>query len=985
VNPEKLWEELTTAVRAYLDANVRLVLAQLGDLLPTLAPDPTAGDARLLSVVTPPANPIIEMIREAVGTLTDVSTVRIHGWQRSSNADKGLALVLYHPSAPQRFAIVAITPADVNDPIIDVVVKGGGALGFTADNDPWSVKATITAPDSWEGAFGPGMLPAPPAPIASIHLARKTPFQVGMTAGPGLRMTDIATTLTSSPTNPTGVAIDLNGVEVSLLPAELGKLVGVTPDDSTTKSAAGPVSLRAVGDHLDGLRFADAGGLRVSLPVRLKTSVLQSRGVSATLSHADGELHIGVLASLTASIPGLPVRAYIDNTGFSLPIQFPAGGHPQLGSLPTDITDITPDGIGVDLALPPVSGGGFVRPMDGGGYAGVVALDLGVIAVQGVAQFRPPTADRPATSFLFMLGVIFPPPGIQLSFGFALDAVGGLVGINHRVDATALRQLVSDGNADRVLFPDNLIEHADDVIGALSDSFPPAAGRFVIAPMVRITWGARMVSLSGSLILELPAPVQALILGRLLVGIPDPVVPLIRLQASVLGKFDPDVPMFELLVSLAGSWIVGLAVRGEIYLLVRGGDDPEFVLSAGGFHPRYLRPAGVPALQRLQLDLSPGAGYGMRIEAYFALTSNAVQFGGQLHLEAMLADCGVEGWLGLDALFRFEPTFSFEVAMRAGVAVRAFGHRLASVGLAFTLSGPAPWRAVGVGSISVLFWDVCMDFDIGWGSPPAVSAAVADDRLPADLRAAINTTKAWVAERPAAERTGLTFSREAADAMAAGTMMHPDAAVRVTQSVLPLGPFFNRYGRQHISAQRWTIASVTIGTGSHHPTGQGEPAERFVRGEFFDLTEDEQLTAPGVAVYTSGTRISTDGFSLGAGHLVDDGYETDYLARPEPGARELRHWPGRYDEELGFTYLAAERLDRWRTVAAPNRVWVRPPSLHLAGPPLDVQSLRPLDDTVVVEAPADTGPPVDTWLVMQEQLSGAASEGHFLESWELAP
>jgi len=35
---------------------------------------------------------------------------------------------------------------------------------------------------------------------------------------------------------------------------------------------------------------------------------------------------------------------------------------------------------------------------------------------------------------------------------------------------------------------------------------------------------------------------------------------------------------------------------------VRGGDDAEFVLSAGGFHPRYLRPAGVPALQRLQLD-----------------------------------------------------------------------------------------------------------------------------------------------------------------------------------------------------------------------------------------------------------------------------------------------------------------------------------------------------------------------------------------------
>jgi hypothetical protein len=985
VNPEKLWEELTTAVRAYVDANVQLVLAQLADLLPTLAPDPTAGDSRLLSVVTPPANPIIEMIREAAGALTDVSTVRIHGWQRSEGADKGLALLLTDPTAPQRFAIVAVTPAADGDPIIDVVVKGGGSLEFDADNDPWSVKVTITAPDGWEGAFGPGMGAAPTAPTATVRLARKTPFEVGMTTGPGLRLTDVSATLTSSPTGPTGVAINLNGVEIALLPAELGKLIGVSPDEGTTKSASErPVSLRAVGDHLDGLRFADAGGLRVSLPVRLKTAALRSREVSATLSHADGELRIGLMASLTASIPGLPVRAYIDDTGFSLPVRFPPGALPQLGSTPI------PEplkAIGVAVTLPPVSGGGDMRPLDDGGYAGAIALDLGVIAVQGVGQFRPPNADRPTSSFLIMLGVIFPPPGIQLSFGFALDAVGGLVGVNHRVDATALRQLVSDGNADRILFPDNLIDRADEVIDALSSSFPPAGGRFVIAPMVRITWGARMVSLSGSLILELPAPVQALILGRLLVGIPDPVVPLIRLQASILGKFDPDIPMFELLVSLAGSWIVGLAVRGEIYLLVRGGDDPEFVLSAGGFHPRYLRPAGVPALQRLQLDLCPGAGYGMRIEAYLALTSNAVQFGGQLHLEAMLADCGVEGWLGLDALFRFEPTFSFEVAMRAGVAVRAFGHRLASVGLAFTLSGPAPWRAVGVGSISVLFWDVCMDFDIGWGSPPAVSAAVADDRLPADLRAAIRTTKAWVAERPAAERTGLTFSREASDAMAAGRLLHPDAAIRVTQSVLPLGVFFNRYGRQRISAQRWIVTSVTIGEITFRPRADGEPAERFVRGEFFDLTEDEQLTAPGVAVYTSGTRISTKGFELGAGHRVDDGYETHYLEPPASGDTDFRDWPGRYDEELGFTYLAAERLDRWRSVAAPSRVIVRPPSLRLARPPLDVQALRPLDATVhvEVEAPDETSPPVDTWLLMHEQLSGVASDGHFLESWELTP
>lgn len=983
MNPEELWQQLTSSVRAYVDANIRLVLDQLDEQLPHLEPDPAAGDARLLSVVTPSGNPMIDLVHEAARTLGDVATVQLRGWRRERAEDKGLALLLTDSTAPQRLVIVGITLAGLDDPIIDVVVKGGGAPDFHGADDVWTVDVTIDAPGGWEGAFGPGMHPAPPAPIASVHVARKTPFEVGMDTGPGLRLTDVAATLTFGPANPTSVALEFDGVEIALLPADLGALVGVSPDEGTTSSTSGrPVSLRAVGDRLDGLRFADAGGLQVALPVRLKTAALQSRGVSAVLSHADGELQIGVRASLTASIPGLPVRAYIDDTGFSLPVRFPPGKLPALGSTPIPAEST---GIGVSLSLPPVSGGGRLRALDDGGYAGAIALDLGVIAVQGVAQFRPPDADRHTTSLLIMLGVIFPPPGIQLSFGFALDAVGGLVGVNHRVDTPALRRLVSGGNADRILFPDNLNDRADEVIDALSSSFPPAGGRFVIAPMVRITWGARMVSLSGSLILEMPAPVQAVILGRLVIGIPDPVVPLIRLQASILGTFDPDVPMFELLVSLAGSWIVGLAVRGELYLLVRGGDDPEFVLSAGGFHPRYHRPAGVPALQRLQLDLAPGGGYGMRIEAYFALTSNAVQFGGQLHLEAMLADCGVEGWLGLDALFRFEPTFSFEVAMRAGVAVRAFGHRLVSVGLAFTLSGPAPWRAVGVGSVSVLFWDVCMDFDIGWGSAPAVSAAVADDRLPSDVRTAIKSTKAWVAERPAAERTGLTFSRDASDAMAAGTLMHPDATVRVTQSTLPLGVFFNRYGRQRVSAQRWSIIGIRIGRATFQPTGTREPTELFVRGEFFDLTEDEQLTAPGVVTYTSGTRVSIEGFTLGRGHRVEDGYETHVLSRAGSERVGTRMWPGRFDAEVGFGYLDAERLDRWRSMAAPDRVFVRPPSLLLARGPVDVESLVPLEDTGPVEPPADSGLPIDTWRLMHEQRSGALSGAHFLESWEVAP
>jgi hypothetical protein len=482
------------------------------------------------------------------------------------------------------------------------------------------------------------------------------------------------------------------------------------------------------------------------------------------------------------------------------------------------------------------------------------------------------------------------------------------------VDDEALRRLVCEGHADRVLFPDHVLDRADEVIAALGSAFPIAPGRFLIGPMLQISWLDRMVSLSAALVLELPAPTRAVLIGRLLVALPDPAVPLVRLQASVLGRVDPAVPVVELLASLAGSWIVGLSVSGEVYLLVRGGDHAVFVLSAGGFHPRYTRPAGVPVLRRLALDLAPGGSWGLRADAYLAVTSNAVMFGGRVQLEAMIAGCGVEGWLGLDALFVFEPTFGFSVHVYAGVAVRAFGHRLAGVGLDFTLEGPAPWHAFGTGSISVLFWDVCLDFDIRWGSPPAVGSPPADDPA-GPVKQAIALTKAWAVQQPVADRTALAFTADAGQRLAAQTVVHPDARLRVSQTVVPLGTPIRRFEGRPIAEQTWTITAVTLGS-----PRQFDPAtpvvEPFIPGDFFALTEDQKLTGPAFESHPAGVSVGLDGADAGPGHRVDDSYETDYEPPRPAHIREFRQWPGHFNLEAAQVTSVAERIERWRRPTA---------------------------------------------------------------------
>lgn len=959
MEPQELLRQVTERLRALAEDAVDGLVRQL----PELGHEPSAANTvlagRLLSVHDrmPAGNSLVELLREMVGDLGGDSPVRLHGWRRAPGAQLGIALVLTDPAGR---AVLGITPGG---PVFDLVVTAGAILSVPPRvTGAWSAQAVISAPGGWDVMFGPGLPPAAPEGTVTLRLKRTGPLAAGMADGPGFSVNAVVLTLTASPDLPPNVELELHDLTAAILPKSLAELVGMR--GSGPMAGSGPVNVTIRADRSGGLRFG-TGGLRLPLPLQLNTPGVRSRGAALELTSDGAGPRLALFMSVAASLPGLPLRISLDGAGLDLPLVLAPTARPGLD--PSRLREMFPEGIGTELSLPPVSGGGVVRRTADQGYAGLISVDLGVLKVQAMALFRPPLDGAP-TSFLALLSASFPAPGIQLGLGFALDAVGGLVGINRSVEVTELQRLVSNGNADRILFPDNAVERASEIIGSLGSVFPAATGRMLVGPMVRITWGGRMVSLSGALILELPAPVRAVLVGRLLVSLPDPVVPLIRLQASVLGRVDPGVPVVELLVSLAGSWIVGLAVRGEMYLLVRGGRQPLFVLSAGGFHPRYTRPPGVPALDRLQVDLAPGGGFGLRMEAYLAVTSNAVMFGGQVQLNAMIAGCGVQGWLGLDALFVFDPVFAFSVHVRAGVAVRAFGARLASVGLDFTLEGPAPWHAFGTGSVSVLFLDAELEFDIRWGSPPAITQQPGRDPLE-PLREAIGRAGAWAAERPAAERSALMFTPAAAEKLAKGEMVHPDATLRVVQVVVPLGVPISRFERRPVPAQTWTIQAVVLGV--PRPTGiLASLPERFVPGEFFDLTEEQQLTEPAFVSHAGGVRVGTDSVLLGTGHRVDDGYETRY--EPPLPTREFSPWAGQFRGEALYAVTAAERLERWRTPELAVRV--RPPTLSVAS----ANDLSPLlEDVSLIHATADA------WQAVRDQLGDPVAAVQLVESWEL--
>ena len=96
-----------------------------------------------------------------------------------------------------------------------------------------------------------------------------------------------------------------------------------------------------------------------------------------------------------------------------------------------------------------VKGGGYLA-VDENGYAGVLELKMLAVDVKAIALLN--THSEAGFSLLLLIFGQF--PAIQLSFGFTLTGIGGLIGVQHTASPTALSQGSATAQLDAVLFPD---------------------------------------------------------------------------------------------------------------------------------------------------------------------------------------------------------------------------------------------------------------------------------------------------------------------------------------------------------------------------------------------------------------------------------------------------------------------------------------------------------------------------------------------------
>jgi len=231
--------------------------------------------------------------------------------------------------------------------------------------------------------------------------------------------------------------------------------------------------------------------------------------------------------------------------------------------------------------------------------------------------------------------------------------------------------------------------------------------------MAKLGWGTpTLISLSLGVIIEIPGNIA--ILGVLRVALPTSEAAVIVLQVNFAGAIEFDRKRIYFFAALFESRVLFMTIEGEMGLLVAYGDEPNFVVSVGGFHPTFKPPPlPFPAPRRISLSILNTSAARIGVEGYFAITSNTVQFGARAELFFGFSPVSVEAHLSFDALFQFSP-FRFVIGISAGASLKVFGMGLFSVSLDFTLAGPTPWQAKGSASISFLFFSIGVDFDVTW-------------------------------------------------------------------------------------------------------------------------------------------------------------------------------------------------------------------------------------------------------------------------------
>jgi hypothetical protein len=647
----------------------------------------------------------------------------------------------------------------------------------------------------------------------------------------------------------TNLVFDLKGFRFIFDPGEgdgfLRFLIG---SDKTTIGL--PLGLRW---GQDGIRFGGSGSFDIVIHPHITIGPASIDELDFSFNVPDDpkpRLRLEIGAGISGGIG--PVSFLLQGVGLRADAIFQPGN-----AGPVDLTFgfKPPTGVGLSIDGGGFRGGGALGfDPDKGEYFGLLELTFAeIVSVRAVGVLSTRLPDGSKTfSLLIIISAEFVP--IQLSYGFTLLGVGGLLGLNRNYDTDVIKTGISDGTLSSILFPTDVVANASRIISDVKRVFPAQDGSFLMGPMGKLGYGTpTLASVELGLFLRVPIP-GFVILGILRVQLPSEDFGTMYIQVNFAGGVDFEKGQLWFDADLVNSRILIDPITGGLVLRIYWGGEPNFLLSAGGFHPSYTPPPmNIGPLERIGFVVVAGIPM-VRAEVYLAITSNSVQFGARVEVIYGVSFFNVFGFVALDVLIQFNP-FLFIAEITAMFGVRTGSDVLFGIRVTGSLRGPTPWNVHGEASFEIGFIikvRLSADFDVTSGESRNTILPPID--VIGQINQAIDNVANWRAVLPAGSNQHVSL-RELPDAGDV-LVLHPFGSLEISQKIVPLDIAIQRFGSSRPDrGTLFSLASVQINKAvvTKVPT-----TEQFAPAQFFDLSDADKLSRPSFARFDSGLTVGAD-------------------------------------------------------------------------------------------------------------------------------
>lgn len=377
-------------------------------------------------------------------------------------------------------------------------------------------------------------------------------------------------------------------------------------------------------------------------------------------------------------------------------------------------------GIGIGFSSGPVAVSGGLMHGAPGLYQGSVRIAASSFALSAIGEYATPDPSRPDlgdNTSMFVFGVLEAPLGGP-PFCYVRGIAAG-IGLNSRLNQPAAAD-VGDFSLVQAAMPGSGFASLGlaEVMRAMDRDVHPQAGHEWLAAGLRFSSFELIQSVALVTVpLNNPGNIALLGLSRLSMppAAPDPIA---MIEVSLMASLQPAAGLIAVQGQLTRNAFLlshdchptgGFA----FYAWFGGPHEGDFVVTLGGYHPKFPVPAHYPKVPRLAMQWRLSSALQIKGTSYFALVPNAVMAGGTL--EAIWESGPVRAWFraGFDFLIYWKP-FAYQVSISISVGAEVTVDMLFTtvtisvhVGAELTLHGPPfggeAWVDLDVVSFTIPF------------------------------------------------------------------------------------------------------------------------------------------------------------------------------------------------------------------------------------------------------------------------------------------